>query len=154
MLVRDEGDNLANLSSRLNDDCPRAFIIAFADRIDVSRILVAGRWGVSDYLVGNFSADDIVQCLTRLAGQEPGKLPIEQRREKARHLISELTSREREILRSVADGLRSSEIGEALSISRRTVERHRANILDKLGVRRTSEALRLVFDASLHETLD
>jgi DNA-binding NarL/FixJ family response regulator len=46
-----------------------------------------------------------------------------------------LTPRELEVVKLVAEGQTSDEIAEILSISRKTVDRHRANILDKLGMR-------------------
>lgn len=45
-----------------------------------------------------------------------------------------LTSREREVLQLIAEGKSSSEIGGSLSISVRTVESHRHNIMDKLEI--------------------
>lgn len=49
-----------------------------------------------------------------------------------------LTVREREILKLTAEGRTSKEIGDALCISYRTVEHHRANLTAKLHVRRTA----------------
>ncbi len=46
-----------------------------------------------------------------------------------------LTARESEVVKLIAEGLTSREIGELLFISEKTVERHRANVLDKLGLR-------------------
>ena len=48
--------------------------------------------------------------------------------------LDTLSSREREVLKLVAEGYRSREIGEFLSISEKTVEKHRANLMRKLGV--------------------
>jgi DNA-binding NarL/FixJ family response regulator len=52
---------------------------------------------------------------------------------------SPLTSREQEILGLAAEGHSSSVIAERLSISRRTVETHRANIMKKLGLHNQTE---------------
>jgi DNA-binding NarL/FixJ family response regulator len=46
-----------------------------------------------------------------------------------------LTARETEIVKLIAEGHTSKEIAQLLVISDKTVERHRANILDKLGMR-------------------
>ena len=46
-----------------------------------------------------------------------------------------LTPREVEIVQLIAESRTSREIAELLTISEKTVERHRANILDKLGLR-------------------
>ena len=46
-----------------------------------------------------------------------------------------LTRREREVVALIADSLTGKEIADRLVISEKTVERHRANILQKLGLR-------------------
>jgi two-component system, LuxR family, secretion system response regulator SsrB len=46
-----------------------------------------------------------------------------------------LTDREREIMRWVASGLRTREIAQRLSLSHKTVEKHRSNLMRKLGLR-------------------
>jgi DNA-binding NarL/FixJ family response regulator len=50
-----------------------------------------------------------------------------------------LTVREREILKMIAEGKSNKEIGDLLCISVRTVERHRANMMSKLNIKRTAE---------------
>jgi len=54
---------------------------------------------------------------------------------KPRLPLETLSSREREVLKLVAEGYRSREIGDFLCISEKTVEKHRANLMRKLGVR-------------------
>ncbi len=53
-----------------------------------------------------------------------------------------LTKREQEIMRLVAEGLTTKEISEKLFISKKTVDNHRANIMNKLGIHRTVELIR------------
>ena len=55
--------------------------------------------------------------------------------------IQSLTPREREILALVAQGKANQDIGEYLGISLRTVKVHLANIFEKLGVNRRTEAV-------------
>jgi DNA-binding NarL/FixJ family response regulator len=62
-----------------------------------------------------------------------------------------ITEREEEILKLVAEGHTSKEIGELLFISAKTVERHRANLLQKLGVRDRLELTRYAIRAGLIE---
>ena len=66
--------------------------------------------------------------------------------ETAKARCAELTNRERDIARLVAEGLTNRLIGERLSIAVRTVEVHRASALRKLGVR-TPEEVRAVLEA-------
>ncbi|MEO7915072.1 MAG: LuxR C-terminal-related transcriptional regulator, partial [Novosphingobium sp.] len=67
----------------------------------------------------------------------------------ARSRIERLTRREREVLAGVADGMSNRLIGEKLAISPRTVEIHRANMLNKMGASHTSEAIRIAIEATL-----
>lgn len=54
----------------------------------------------------------------------------------------ELTSREREVLQLVAEGHSSKEISELLRVSVRTVDSHRANVMEKLGIHKVSGLVR------------
>lgn len=60
-----------------------------------------------------------------------------------------LTQREKEILGLTAHGLTSKEIAERLDISARTVEAHRANVREKLGISTVSELVRYAMDHNL-----
>jgi len=53
-----------------------------------------------------------------------------------------LTTREREILKLIAEGKSSKEIADLLFVSPRTVERHRANIMEKLNLRKTADLVK------------
>jgi two-component system, NarL family, response regulator NreC len=55
---------------------------------------------------------------------------------------SVLTNREREVLKLIAEGKSNKEIGDVLFISVHTVERHRANIMDKLNLKNTAELVK------------
>ncbi len=67
----------------------------------------------------------------------------------ARSRGQKLTRREREVLEGVADALSNRMIGERLQISPRTVEIHRANMLNKMGASHTSEAICIAIEASI-----
>lgn len=56
-----------------------------------------------------------------------------------------LTKRECEVLREIAAGASSKEAGRILGISPRTVEVHRARIMDKLGARNAADLMRILF---------
>jgi DNA-binding NarL/FixJ family response regulator len=59
-----------------------------------------------------------------------------------RTLSRSLTGREREVLKFISEGKSNSEVAEILRISIRTVETHRANIMNKLDLRNTAELVR------------
>jgi DNA-binding NarL/FixJ family response regulator len=62
-----------------------------------------------------------------------------------------LTPREQEVIKQIAEGLSSDEIAETLVISKKTVDRHRANILEKLGMRNRVELTRYAIKRGLVE---
>jgi len=62
-----------------------------------------------------------------------------------------LTAREEEVVKLIAQGHSSKEIAATLAISHKTVERHRANVLAKLGMRDRTELTRYAIRAGLIE---
>ena len=62
-----------------------------------------------------------------------------------------LTPREDEVVKLIAEGRSSKEIADALAIALKTVDRHRANILGKLGMRDRTELTRYAIRAGLIE---
>jgi DNA-binding NarL/FixJ family response regulator len=63
--------------------------------------------------------------------------------------LANLTEREIEIVKHIANGLSSNEIAEQLFISPRTVETHRNNIIKKLGVNNVAGVVRFAFQHQL-----
>jgi DNA-binding NarL/FixJ family response regulator len=70
-------------------------------------------------------------------------------RARAGESVDPLTPRELEVLKLVAEGHTSEEIAELLVISRKTVDRHRANMLEKLGMRDRVELTRFAIRRGL-----
>jgi DNA-binding NarL/FixJ family response regulator len=66
-----------------------------------------------------------------------------------RRTLASLTARERQVLRLAAEGLNSSETGQQLGISARTVECHRSHGMQKLGLHRRAELFRFALQAGL-----
>ncbi len=91
--------------------------------------ILQGKIFVSPYFAERLSDDWVQMC----------------RGKKELPFIEPLSQREREILKLIAEGKSSKEIGEMLFISARTVERHRANIMDKLKLRKTADLVRYAF---------
>ena len=81
------------------------------------------------------------RCTTRLLSSLSRGAGIQDRVE-ASVPLDRLTGREREILYLTIEGLSSTQTGERLTISPRTVEAHRAHIMNKLGVHSLSQLIR------------
>lgn len=66
-------------------------------------------------------------------------------------LLDDLTKREREILKLIAEGFSNTEIGKKLFISHRTVDSHRTNLMKKIGVNNIAGLIRFAVRAKLTE---
>lgn len=108
--------------------------------------------GASGYVLKSVADRDLVDaCRAALRG-EPFLYPGSERRLVRDHLgrlrrgerlpQAPLTPREDEVVKLIAEGHSSREIARALTISVRTVERHRENVLQKLGMRDRTELTR------------
>ena len=64
-------------------------------------------------------------------------------------LVDELTSREKEIIKYISQGLTNNQIGEKLFISPRTVDTHRTNIMRKINVHNVASLIRFAFQNGL-----
>jgi DNA-binding NarL/FixJ family response regulator len=65
--------------------------------------------------------------------------------------FSLLSSREREVLHLIADGLSAKEVASELDISTKTVEAHRTSLMRKVGVRKATELVRYALKHGLIE---
>ena len=115
----------------------------------------AMRNGARGYLTKDVSPEALARSLRgtrtdelimsrRLAARLMARMSWRGQSERIEHAspVERLTTRERDVLRLLADGLGDRDIAAALTISRRTVETHVSSILHKLGVANRAEAAR------------
>jgi two-component system, LuxR family, response regulator FixJ len=147
ILAHDDGPVVSELMEQLvarGTWCP---IVAYGEEPSVRRVVQAVQNGVEDYLNWPFSASDVDEALGKLRTNSARH--SRSREIAARLRIDRLTRREREVLTRLADGLTNRGIAEQLQISPRTVEIHRANLLNKIQARHTSDAIRVAIEANL-----
>ena len=114
-------------------DIPFIFVTAMADHANVRRGMSSG---ADDYLPKPFSVDEL---LAAVIGRIRRHEQIRQDRDKSAFqkeqaiLSQKITKREREVLLMVGQGDTSKGIAERLGVSLKTVEGHRANLMNKLG---------------------
>ena len=117
--------------------------------------------GASGYVLKSVADQDLVEaCQAAMRGESflyPGVMSalvrnyLERVRRGERVSATVLTPREDEVIKLIAEGHSSKEIADALTISIKTVERHRSNILGKLGMRDRTDLTRYAIRAGLVE---
>lgn len=123
-------------------------VIVLTGHGDVSIAVKAMRAGAADFLEKPFEAEQLL-CAIEKAFAQMGETSDAARTDAARTQIATLSMREREVLEGLVAGFPNKTIAYDLGISPRTVEVHRANLMQKLGARSLSEALRITFTAEM-----
>jgi two-component system, LuxR family, response regulator FixJ len=113
------------------------------------KIVAAIKAGALDYLSLPLESDRFARCLARVDQEAETFGAARRRMICARDRIATLSTREREVLDWLARGGSNKTIARELSISPRTVEIHRANMMSKLGARHAAEAVRLRLEAAI-----
>lgn len=117
-------------------------VIVITAHGDVPSARVAFRAAAVDFLEKPFADEQLRAAIDTAFALEDRRLAAEQARRDDARKLERLTAREREVLELAARGLHAKEIGASLGISPRTVEVHKARIMEKLGVRNIAELVR------------
>jgi len=149
VMIHDDAGSIGDLIEKMAADSEWYPIIAFCEKPSPQQIVQAVLDGAVDYIAWPIGAEDLNAALARAIDKSEGPGNTKLREVMARSRLDRLTKREREVLDGVASGLSNRLIGEKLAISPRTVEIHRANMLNKLGANHTSEAIRIAIEAAL-----
>ena len=110
---------------------------------DVTSARTAFRAKAVDFLEKPFDDDHLIGAIETAFGHELGRMNTLAGKAKREAMLSSLSPREREVMTYLTKGLHAKEIGEQLGISHRTVEVHKAHIMEKMGVRSVIDIVRL-----------
>jgi DNA-binding NarL/FixJ family response regulator len=125
-------------------------------------IVDALRAGASGFLLKDAPTEDVVGAVRSVAAGDAVLSPTVTRQlldqvgrrlpapvSRSPETLSELTDREREVLRMLAAGLSNAELAEALYLSEATVKTHVSNLLGKLGLRDRVQAVIYAYETGL-----
>jgi FixJ family two-component response regulator len=142
-----------DLLTRLADRPNGPAVVMITGCGDVASARAALRAGATDFLEKPFSTDDLLAAVTEAVSRHSVRRMREVTRADALARLDQLTPREREVFMGVTDGNHNREVAEKLGISLRTVEAHRARLMDKLAAPRVSDLFRLRIAAEGQEAL-
>ncbi|WP_416385189.1 response regulator transcription factor [Sphingomonas sp. LY54] len=124
-------------------------VIIMTGHGEVSVAVRAMKMGAIDFIEKPFEEEVLLGSLERAFELLRDRGEKAERKRSARERISHLTTREREVLQGLMAGLPNKMLARHLDISLRTVEMHRANMMDRLQVGSLAEALTLAVQAEL-----
>jgi two-component system response regulator NreC len=138
---------------RIREQSPETKVLALTMHENERYIFQVIHAGASGYVVKGASPEELLEAIRTVhRGQNYLSAAVTRailddyvkraREGKEPEAYDGLTSREREVLRLVGKGLTSKEIAEALYLSPHTVERHKANIMEKLNLHSRRELIR------------
>lgn len=113
---------------------------------DVPMAVAAMREGAVDFLQKPFREEELLQRIREAMAVDEKHRQNEQAQQAKDERLSALTPRETEIANRIVQGQANKVIALELGISLRTVELHRARIMEKLAVRSVAELVRLMLD--------
>jgi len=128
-------------------------VVVMTGHGEVSVAVRAMKLGAVDFIEKPFEEDVLMGSLERALVLLKDRGEKAERKRVAQERIATLTAREHEVLQGLMAGLPNKVLARRLDISLRTVEMHRANMMDRLQVGSLAEALTLAVQAGV-EALD
>jgi len=141
--VRMPGMSGLELQERLiseNLPMPISFITGHGD---VSMAVSTMKRGAVDFIEKPFKENELCALVERMLTKARVDFAQADQRKNTQSLLSKLTGRERQVLERIVAGRLNKQIADDLSISIKTVEAPRANIMEKLNVNTVADLLRL-----------
>ena len=124
-------------------------VVVMTGHGQVSVAVRAMKMGAVDFLEKPFEEAALLASLERSFVLLNDRRQKAERRRRAEERIDLLSGREREVLRGLLAGFPNKVLARQLDISLRTVEMHRANMMERLGVGSLAEALTLAVQAGV-----
>jgi DNA-binding NarL/FixJ family response regulator len=140
--------NGIDATTQLNKICPQAKIIIVTMHADVEYVRSAFEAGASAYVLKGSAVDELEQAIRAVLGGHSYITPLITKELVDVFLsgVSEksksLTPRQREVLRFLAEGRTAKEIANLLHITSRTVEFHKAQIMEHLHLKTTADLIK------------
>jgi two-component system response regulator FixJ len=147
--VRMPGIDGLELQKRLRERGIDTPVVIVTGHGDIPLAVKAMKNGAFDFIEKPFDNAVILDCVRRAALERRGVTEQKQHTAEAGARIERLTPREREVLDLLVTGFANKQIAYQLNISARTVEIHRARVMEKMDARSLSHLVRLALSAGV-----
>ncbi|MEJ2177815.1 MAG: response regulator transcription factor [Gammaproteobacteria bacterium] len=146
--IRMPGMSGLDLQKQLTESNASLPIIFITGHGDVPMAVEAMKRGAVEFIQKPFRDQDLLDAIQIALENSKRDKGVVNEREETLKRIESLTNREREVLDWVVDGHPNKVIAIELGISQRTVENHRAHVMEKMNVRTTANLIKQVLLAS------
>ena len=144
--VRMPGMSGMDLQLELNRQGAVLPVLFITGHGDVPMAVEAMQQGAFDFLQKPFRDQDLIDRIQRALQRDESHRAVLRQTDAIRMRLASLTPREREVLDLLADGKQNKVMAAQLGLSQRTVEIHRANLMDKMQAHSVAQLVRMLAD--------
>ena len=131
--------------AKADAELPIIFITGYGD---IPMSVRAMKAGAVEFLTKPFRDQDLIDRINQALEKDAGSRRMLPARNMIRKRLESLTPREREVMALVVTGMLNKQIADDLGISIKTVEAHRANIMEKLNANTVADLLKIALGAN------
>jgi len=142
--IRMPGMSGLELQQRLNELNSVLPIIFITGHGDVPMAVEAMQKGAVDFVQKPFRDQELLDRINKALEKNAFDHEELLKEHEIRERIDDLTAREQQVMRAVCDGQANKVIALDLGVSQRTVEIHRARVMDKMGAKSVAHLVRLI----------
>lgn len=149
--IRMNGMTGLELQDRLLERKSPLPIVFITGHGDVPMAVAALKKGAADFIEKPFNDTDMLRLIRQCMDLDTERRARRARENSVASRLAQLTAREREVMDRVVEGKLNKQIADELSISMKTVEAHRARVMEKMGVRSLAELVQCALESSQAE---
>lgn len=141
--IRMDGMSGLQLQEQMHENNPAFPITIITGHGDVPLAVESMKKGAFDFVQKPFDEKALMSLVERMMEHAREEFPKQEADIARRALLNRLTARESQVLERIVAGRLNKQIADDLDISIKTVEAHRANIMDKLKVQNVADLLKI-----------
>ena len=146
--IRMDGMSGLELQDKLLERKSPLPIVFITGHGDVPMAVNTMKKGAMDFIEKPFKEDALVTLVERMLDEARSAFSQSQEAASREALLSRLTTREAQVLERIVAGRLNKQIADDLGISIKTVEAHRANVMEKLNANTVADLLKIALGAS------
>lgn len=151
--VRMPGMSGLELQAHLAAEGHRLPVIMITGHGDVAMAVRAMKAGAADFIEKPFHDEDLLRSIRNALEHDEKTRASRLAKAEIVRRLAELTPREHEVMGMVTDGKSNKEIAAALGVSAKTVEAHRARVMEKMRADSLADLVRMALIAAPEEPL-